>query len=252
MSKLPHREFPPSVIHKLFSYVYGLLDPRTEPPTLFYIGKGKGNRVFAHAADALVDPTDSDKLELIREILEKHEVQSVILRHGLSDGAAFDVECALIDLCRHFLHVNLTNVQGGHRSDAFGVMTTDETIRKYEAQPLEVLEPDCVLININNSYRRAKGAKSYYEATRGDWKMDKVRHPFLKYALSEYRGFIVEVFAISKWSETVVKDKSGKERKRWRFEGTVAPDEVRNLYLNRSIQKKKGAAFPLRYKYLAE
>ncbi len=39
--------FPPEVIKKLHYYVYRLIDPRNGET--FYIGKGKDNRVFAHA-----------------------------------------------------------------------------------------------------------------------------------------------------------------------------------------------------------
>lgn len=38
--------FPSEVIHRLKTYVYRLIDPRDGET--FYVGKGKGNRVFAH------------------------------------------------------------------------------------------------------------------------------------------------------------------------------------------------------------
>lgn len=38
--------FPPEVVEKLKSYVYRLIDPRNGET--FYVGKGKGNRVFSH------------------------------------------------------------------------------------------------------------------------------------------------------------------------------------------------------------
>lgn len=45
--------FTADVIKQLQYYVYRLIDPRTGQT--FYIGKGKGNRVFAHINDALKD-----------------------------------------------------------------------------------------------------------------------------------------------------------------------------------------------------
>lgn len=39
-------EFPSGVIEHLGWYVYRLIDPRDG--STFYVGKGKGNRVFAH------------------------------------------------------------------------------------------------------------------------------------------------------------------------------------------------------------
>jgi uncharacterized protein len=58
-------EFPQSVIEKIGHYVYTLTDPRTRK--VFYVGKGQGNRVFAHAQMALADATTADKLERIRD-----------------------------------------------------------------------------------------------------------------------------------------------------------------------------------------
>ena len=40
------QRFTPKVIERLKYYVYVYIDPRNDRP--FYIGKGKGNRVFAH------------------------------------------------------------------------------------------------------------------------------------------------------------------------------------------------------------
>jgi uncharacterized protein len=38
--------FPPEVAARLGTYVYRLIDPRSGET--FYVGKGRGNRVFAH------------------------------------------------------------------------------------------------------------------------------------------------------------------------------------------------------------
>ena len=45
------KQFSAIVEEKLEWYVYALIDPRDG--RLFYIGKGKGNRVFAHAHEAI-------------------------------------------------------------------------------------------------------------------------------------------------------------------------------------------------------
>ena len=41
-----HKDFPPDVSRRLRKYVYRLIDPRNGET--FYVGKGEGNRVFAH------------------------------------------------------------------------------------------------------------------------------------------------------------------------------------------------------------
>lgn len=61
-------KFTPEVESKLQYYVYALVDPRTDQ--IFYVGKGVGNRVFQHIADAENKNaySTSEKLDQIRAI----------------------------------------------------------------------------------------------------------------------------------------------------------------------------------------
>lgn len=239
--------FDSFLAEKLEAYVYMLVDPRSGQP--FYIGKGRGNRVFDHVTFALEEPKSSDKYERIREIVsEGYQVSHLILRHGLSDESAFEVESALIDFCT-VLDQPMTNLVAGHGTSAFGAMTSDEIIRKYKAEPLSHLEPGFVLININKTYKRAKGQLSYYEATKELWVIAEDRIPTIKYALAEYKGVIVEVFKILDWYSKEAISRSGKIGMRWGFNGVVAEDEVRERYLNKAVNKPRGAANPIRYNY---
>lgn len=60
--------FPSGVSEKIGNYVYRLIDPRNGET--FYVGKGKGNRVFAHANAELKtfenDEDDSASLKVGR------------------------------------------------------------------------------------------------------------------------------------------------------------------------------------------
>lgn len=236
------KEFDRRTIEKIGVYVYCLLDPISRKP--FYIGKGTGNRVFQHSIAEIKNTSEGDKIEIIRKIRESgNQVEHVIIQHGLDDATAFAVETALIDYAKHF-GSDLTNIALGHNSSTFGIMTVEEIQRKYNAPPLEVLGEGIIIININKTYTRAKGIKSFYEATRKSWVIDKTRIPGLKYVLSEYTGFIVEVFEVHRWYN--IETANGKIR--WAFEGVQASDEIRSLYLNRAIQKKRGAANPISYR----
>lgn len=236
-------------------YVYALIDPRDKK--VFYIGKGKSNRIFNHVDGALEKESISDKLELIREIQSQgFAVEHYIIRHDIPEQTALEVECAIIDILSDSRinlsgHSKITNAQSGHESYNRGFMSVDEIKMRYEAEELTEITDPVVIININGLYKPGLGGKELYEATRGDWKMSKDRVKSTKYALSEYRGLIIEVFEIyeDKW-ETVPPDSStGKSQPRYRFSGEVANEEIREKYLFKSIAKakKRGAANPVRY-----
>lgn len=113
-------------------YVYFLINPLDNK--IFYVGKGKGNRVFRHAKAALIEWQNSDKLDIIRDIINKKQsVKYYILRHGLSENEAFLVESAFIDFLTFedfsFIATISNIVAGYHQWDkglkTFGVFTTD-------------------------------------------------------------------------------------------------------------------------------
>ena len=266
---------------ELKSYVYMLLDPQENKP--FYVGKGNNNRVFEHMCRALTDTDISTfKYDKIREIVEdkKQTVHHIIVRHGLTDREALQVEASLIDTLIH-CGLGLTNQQGGHNSIEKGLMTSEAIIQKYNAEPLDEIANDCVLININNSYTtlrknaRRQGINidpnAIYQATKETWFIGKDKVNQLKYVLSEYKGLIVEVIKVDDngWyvkkrgkNKTVrdenkypILDDKGKRKKEvveedgYGFNGKIAPDEIRNLYINKSVahKKTKGQANVIRY-----
>lgn len=109
-----------STIEKLGYYVYLLSDPRTGKT--FYIGKGCGNRINHHLLGALEENTkETDKVKMIRDIISFGlEVDLIILRHGLTEKEAIEIEGSIID----FIGIkNLTNLVLGHHSLDRGKMT---------------------------------------------------------------------------------------------------------------------------------
>ncbi len=265
-------EFDEKTKQELKSYVYMLLDPQDDKP--FYVGKGRANnRVFDHMTCALSDGSDIStlKYDKIKEINKRgQDVKHVIVRHGLSDKEAFQIEASLIDTL-NYCGLMLSNKQGGHNSIEKGLMTSEEVIRIYNAQPLNKIESNCILININKTYERGNGTDAIYQATKETWFISKKKIQQLKYVLSEYRGLIVEVFEVDDngWYEKLrpknrtirdnngkpVLDDKGKRKKEvveeigYGFNGKIAPDKIRNQYINKSVahKKQRGAAQVIRY-----
>ena len=245
-------------ISKLGFYVYGLIDPYEDVP--FYIGKGFGNRVFQHAKGVKLSSDSSLKSERIKALIDKGlKIKHVIIRHGLTEKEAFEVDASLIDFSNKFQHV-LTNQVDGHHSGKRGLMSTDEIIRLNNAKPLLKLSDNAIIININKKFERGNNFDDIYLATKEAWVVSETRIKNIKYALSEYRGVIIEVFEIDKWYRKNINesnqhivpgfDELKKKSKRWGFNGKVADQEFRQKYINKSIThiKKKGAANPIRYK----
>jgi uncharacterized protein len=146
--------FSPDVSSKLGWYVYRLIDPRNGET--FYVGKGRGNRVFVyvHAAAGLEGDDLENKVKRIRQIQNAGlEVAHVIHRHGLDERTAFEVEAALIDA-----YPGLTNIAGGSGSNDFGAMHAREIITRYAAEPA-VFKDKVLLISVN----RSAAERSLYE-----------------------------------------------------------------------------------------
>jgi len=230
--------FDQAVIEKLDYYVYFLQDPRTGK--IFYVGKGKENRIFAHLDGAIETNGKSEKLGQIREIISSgNEVKHFILRHGMSENTAFEVEASLID----FVGMeNLSNLQGGHYSSDFGIKTTEEITAMYHAKNFQANDP-IILININKLYDRKMTSEQLYEATRKSWVVGG-RKQNAKFAIPTYQGLTREVYEIKSWFKV---PEHGSNR--WGFNGILANNEIREKYRYMSIKSDfpKGASNPIKY-----
>ena len=231
--------FSQAICEKIGYYVYLLKDPRTS--TTFYVGKGNENRVFEHVSGALNSPAISDKLELIREIYNSGlEVEHYVLRHGLSQEQAFEIESACIDLLGLD---NLTNSVKGHDSWERGLKTVDEIIQHYDAKIITITEP-AIIIKINKQYKRFMTRQELYQTTRSAWNIGQRGRDIARYAIASYLGLVREVYEIDSWSCV--------GKRRWEFIGKVADNSVRDKYINQSLDNyraKKGDRHPIKYTF---
>jgi hypothetical protein len=230
----------------LKTYVYRLIDPRNGET--FYVGKGKGSRVFAHIrAEGNLEGDEIDnRLKRIREIrLAGFEAGHVIHRHGMDAATAFEVEAALIDA-----YPGLTNIAGGTGGNDYGAMHAREIIRRYSAEPA-VFRHKALLISVN----RSAAERSLYDATRYAWKIDKRKAKQVEVILSTMQGVIVGAFIAEEWLEATAANFPGRAEGdgvpgRFGFIGAEAPADMRKLYVGKRVPdeyRKRGAANPIKY-----
>jgi uncharacterized protein len=239
----PTLSFLAGVAERLGHYVYVLSDPRDNE--IFYVGKGKGQRVYQHAAKAQKIPGETGKelkLDRIRGIHAAGlDVRVDILRHGLTEEEAFEVEAGAIDLLR-LTGVELTNRARGMWSQAQGWAPLDDLRGRYAAPPVTIEhEHRVVLIRINRAYRSGMSDEELYKATREWWVIAPRRRP--DYAFAVYRGIVRAVYRIDPagWERE-------SERGRWRFAGERDPAlEAKYAWRSVAADLPSGAQNPIRY-----
>lgn len=236
-------EFDAIVCEKLKHYVYVLRDPRTEE--IFYAGKGVDNRCFGHIEEARRNKRRTQKLDIIRDILNAElHVKIDIVRHGLDEPTAFEVEAALIDTLG--LNGSGNSVRGN--STSRGMLPAQEVQINYGATELHATEP-LLLLKINKQFQLGMSMEEVYQHTRWCWKMDQDRARNAKYVLAVADGIVRGVFEPSRF-ERVSKAKAKSEgdpssEGRVYFDGVF----VKSPYLFSSTKAfgKPGQGNPVRY-----
>lgn len=236
--------FPHEVSEAIGFYVYRLVDPRNAET--FYIGKGKGNRVFQHAANTMHSQTKEEgslKIQRIREIqAEGLEVISIIHRYGMEENVAFTVEAALIDA-----YPGLTNLVKGHASD-YGIAAAQQILRRYAAEKIyyqhKVME---VLVKFVGA------GQELYDQTRFAWKASRKSAESCSYILAVRNGIVQEVYTADQWVSAsdpalgaLADENLGG---RLAFIGRTAEQRIRALYHGKAVEPRPaGAANPIRYR----
>ncbi len=180
-------------------YVYGLIDPRNK--RIFYIGKGRGNRVFEHERECLNNANiEKLKLQTISEIKNAgFEVEKVIINFNLSEEEAFAAEASLINAFNYIGNMNLTNIIAGHHSAE--ALSVERFEKIYGATELEVkdIKHRILVIKINRLYQRNMNEKALYDTVRGIWKVSKEKIKSIEYVFGVYNSLIVAVYKPSAW-----------------------------------------------------
>lgn len=225
----------PAVADSLGWYVYLYVDPRDG--TVFYVGKGRGQRCLAH----LRSSDGSRKARRIREIRRAGLSPRVdLLAHTLPDEAtAASVEGATIDLLGLR---NLTNEVRGLETSTRGRQTLEGLVAAYTRTPVTIREPS-LLFRIRQKFVDGMSPEALYEATRGVWRLNLARARAARLAFAVVHGVIREAYVIdgARWAPAGSSRYATRSRAevarpgRWEFAGQVAPRGVRNRYVNRDV-----------------
>lgn len=231
------KEFSKEIIEELGWYVYSYIDPRTDK--IFYIGKGKGNRILEQH-----NKKTEDKIEEIKE--DRKDVIRKILRYDIpTEKMAFEVESAFIDFLKSSNN-DLTNEVSGHYSSE--VSTIDDFIVEHTSALIPEVKEKIIAIKLTNTYDAIRNIEDenefkekLYEITRKSWRISLNRANTSEYVFAVYGGKVREVYKVDIWkeiTEDTYKDFGYDESSIGRkfFNGKVASEEIREKYINKNIE----------------
>jgi uncharacterized protein len=187
------RVLSPYAEEQLGHYVYVLRNPIDRK--VFYIGKGVGSRVLAHA-NGVIDANDLPENMKVQTIQLIHaaglEVESFIIQHGLaSDDHAFHTESAVFGILKlldeqpgHDLFT-LTNLIQPPKFENFGLMSVDDTLAIYgEPADRSLIPHNSVFIKPTEMWRKGMSREDLWEATSGWWNMNEHRLKSIRYVFA--------------------------------------------------------------------
>lgn len=230
-------------------YVYAYVDPRNQE--IFYIGKGTSNRAVQH----LFDRSESEKVKRIEQLRSmglKPRID-IISRNIENEETAYRIEEALISAIGKS---KLTNKHSGFRHSTNGRIPLDDIISFITSNYKNMnFEHPCLLIRVNRLFDFGMAPEQIYEITRGVWRVGQSTRELAEYGCTVYEGVIREVFKIHQWHPAMTLEyvtrnplnDGGNLEGRWEFEGEVASQDIRDLYINASVKDlfKQGNSNPI-------
>mgnify|MGYP001342751679 FL=1 len=241
------KKFSKEIKKALKYYVYLFSNPITGE--IFYVGKGKGDRVFYH----LEDTNENEKVKKIKEIKSQgREPKIEFLVHGVEDEVTIKkIEAAIIDLIGKN---KLTNKIGGYESSYFGRMDLNQIKARYTSDEANITEK-VVLIKLSTTFRYNMEPIELYDYTRGIWKVAENRRNEITHAFAVYDGIIQETYNVLQWFKagTTYANRDYDERDitgRWEFIGSIS-EEMRTKYRYKSVEHywSANAQNPIRYTF---
>jgi hypothetical protein len=202
-------QLPPGASTGLGHYVYALRDPRDGQ--VFYVGEGRGNRVFSHVravlAGKMAPEQDDDplkvrknKAEVIHSIhADGRAVEHLILRDRIKNKSdALMVEQSVIDAYVATGHP-LTNLVAGHGASVHGLSRVEDAAARHAARPSPPFRPGTIVFHLNQSWYPDISDDKLYEITRGDWGVSTRSQERHQIALGVANDIIRSAYAVDYW-----------------------------------------------------
>jgi hypothetical protein len=116
---------------------------------------------------------------------------------------------------------------------------------------MNISEPS-ILIRINQKYEEGMSRQALLEVTRGIWKVGSRREK-AQLAFAVYKGVVKEVYSIKSWHPQGTLEYQTRNdfvsMGRWEFDGDLAPADIRDKYIDKSVEKyfSPHAQNPIKY-----
>ena len=214
------------------------------------MGRGKGDRLFAHLNN-VNDPL-TNKSRKINNLLKENKLGIDILAHSLTEKESANIESACIDLMGV---ENLENLVKGKGNNVKRI-PLNELAHTLVDKKIKVKSQHCGIAILLSQYKPYFGYKELFEITRGVWnkKMKTAceKHE-AKLAYATFNGVVKDVYTIHSWVPAGTQayftrpDIISSERIkkfRWEFVGTRAPEEIREKYVGKIIERERSYGDP--------
>ncbi|MFM6962826.1 MAG: LEM-3-like GIY-YIG domain-containing protein [Micrococcales bacterium] len=209
-------------------YVYALRDPKTKE--VFYIGKGKGERIIQHVVEAKNNPkSEKAKLKRIKEIEARGQhVDHLFIRTGIkTEAEAFAIEQAVIDSYKANRNAKdaavLTNLVAGHEASEKGLASLDTVLARHAAPRTPRVDRPILVLKLNQFWQPDMNSNDLLQVSRGYWRVGKQVREQAEVALVIAYGVIRGVYEIDRqaWKPATEAKFKGK----WIFDGVPTSDK---------------------------